>query len=253
MLEVIFEPGTDRLSAEYIADVRARAEKLVTEDNAPVDNIYSEKQMRLLTEPLYTSWGGPASTTGQPRKFLALANVSIFYALNQAPIVPDVMLSLDVEPDENWEKFQKSYFLWEFGKPPEIVIEIVSNREGKEEIFKMDCYAKIGVAYYVIFDPMVYLKSGTLRVYELKGKHYLPRDNPNFDDLGLGLALWKGESSGSHSTWLRWTDKDGNLVPSSQEQAARANQESARANQEAEKVTRLAAKLRELGIDPEVI
>lgn len=246
MLEVIFEPGTDRLSAEYIADVRARAEKLVTEDNAPVDNIFSEKQMRLLTEPLYTSWDGPASATGQQGKFLALANVGIFYALNQAPIVPDVMLSLDVEPDENWEKFQKSYFLWEFGKPPEIVIEIVSNREGKEDTFKLDCYAKIGVAYYVIFDPMVYLKSGALRVYELKGKHYLPRDNANFDDLGLGLTLWEGESSGWHSTWLRWTGKDGKLIPSSQEQAARANQE-------AEKVARLAAKLRELGIDPEQV
>lgn len=253
MLEVIFEPGTDRLSAEYIAEVRARAEKLVTEDNAPVDNIYSEKQMRLLTEPLYTSWTGPASTTDQPRKFLALANVGIFYALNQAPVVPDVMLSLDVEPDENWEKFQKSYFLWEFGKPPEIVIEIVSNREGKEDTFKLDRYAQIGVAYYVIFDPLLYLKSGALRIYELNGKHYLPRDNANFDDLGLGLTLWEGESSGWHSTWLRWTDKDGNLIASSQEQAARAEQEAARAEQQAERAARLAAKLRELGVDPEAI
>lgn len=246
MLEVIFEPGTDRLSAEYIADVRARAEKLVTEDNAPVDNIYSEKQMRLLTEPLYTSWSGPASTTGQPRKFLAVANVAIYYSLNQAPVVPDVMLSLDVEAAKQWEKLQKSYFVWEFGKPPEIVIEIVSNREGNEDTSKMGYYAQSGIAYYVIFDPLLYLKSGQLRIYELSGKHYTQRESAYFDEIGLGLTLWEGESSGWHSTWLRWADKDGKLLLSSHEQAARANQE-------AEKAARLAAKLRELGIDPEAI
>ena len=31
---------------------------LVTEDDTPVDNIYSEKQQRLLTEPLFSGWGG---------------------------------------------------------------------------------------------------------------------------------------------------------------------------------------------------
>ncbi len=253
MLEVMFEPGTDRLSAEYIAEVRARAAKLVTEGNAPVDNIFSEKQMRLLTEPLYTSWKGLADTTEPPRKFLALANVGLFYALNQAPVVPDVMLSLDVKPAEKWEKSQKSYFMWEFGKAPEVVIEIVSNREGKEDTSKLDSYSQIGVAYYVIFDPLLYLKAGALRVYELNGKHYLPRGNAFFDELGLGLALWEGEYSGCHSIWLRWTDKDGKLVPSSEEQAARAEQEAARADREAEKTAKLAAKLRELGNDPDTV
>lgn len=32
---------------------------LVTEDDAPVDSILTEKQERLLTEPLYSSWSGP--------------------------------------------------------------------------------------------------------------------------------------------------------------------------------------------------
>jgi len=40
---------------------------LITEDGAPVDNIYSEKQMRLLTEPLYNTWGAlpPMSWAGR--------------------------------------------------------------------------------------------------------------------------------------------------------------------------------------------
>lgn len=246
MPQVVIGSDAELLPPEYVAEVRARAEKLVTEDNTPVDNIYSEKQMRLLTEPLYASWGGPASKTGQPRKFLAVANVGIFYALNQPPVVPDVMLSLDIEPAEQWEKFQKSFFMWEFGKAPEIAIEIVSNREGNKDGSKMDLYARIAVGYYVIYDPLLYLKAEPLRIYELSGKHYVRRESAYFDELGLGLMQWEGESSGWHSTWLRWTDREGNLLPSSQEQAARADQE-------AEKASRLAAKLRELGIDPDTV
>ena len=32
---------------------------LVTEDDTPVDNLFSERQMALLRETLYTSWAGP--------------------------------------------------------------------------------------------------------------------------------------------------------------------------------------------------
>jgi hypothetical protein len=34
-------------------------DEIVTEDEAPVDNIFSEKQQRLLAEPLYSSWTPP--------------------------------------------------------------------------------------------------------------------------------------------------------------------------------------------------
>ncbi len=67
--------------------------QLVMEDATPVDNIFSEKQQRLLTESLYSSWRGP----GAERPFLALANVGVFYALAKASLVPDVLLSLDVQ------------------------------------------------------------------------------------------------------------------------------------------------------------
>jgi len=61
--------------------------------------------------------------------FVAAANVGIFSAIDQPPIVPDVFLTLDVQiADAWWEKKNRSYFIWEFGKPPEVAIEIVSNR-----------------------------------------------------------------------------------------------------------------------------
>lgn len=61
----------------------------MTEDATPVDNLFSEKQQRLLTESMYSSWRGP----GAERPFLALANVGMFYAahLRALGIDPDVL------------------------------------------------------------------------------------------------------------------------------------------------------------------
>jgi hypothetical protein len=52
-------------------ELHPNVDHLVTEDDTPVDNIFSEKQQRLLTEPLYNSWSGP----GEGRPFVAMANV----------------------------------------------------------------------------------------------------------------------------------------------------------------------------------
>ena len=65
---------------------------LVIEDGKPVDNIFAEKQQRLLVDPLYNSWAGPSDG----REFLALANVGLFRAPKQPCLSPDVMLSLGV-------------------------------------------------------------------------------------------------------------------------------------------------------------
>ena len=81
---------------------------LITEDDTPVDNLPSEKQQRLLTEPLYSAWTGP----GAGRTFLAAANVGIFALARNPAIVPDMFLSLDVQVAEDWwRKEHRSYFL----------------------------------------------------------------------------------------------------------------------------------------------
>jgi hypothetical protein len=63
-----------------------------------VDNLPSEKQQRLLIDPLYSTWSGP----GPGRSFLAAANVGLFYAVHRPPLIPDVFLSLDVAVAEDW-------------------------------------------------------------------------------------------------------------------------------------------------------
>jgi Uma2 family endonuclease len=235
----------DRLQA-LPPELHPNVDHLVTEDDTPVDNIFSEKQQRLLTEPLYSSWGVP----GQRRPFVAMANVGLFYAIRKPPFVPDMLLSLDVEvPEDLWPKAHRSYFVWEYGKAPDVVIEVVSNREGGEDSEKLSGYARVGVRYYVIFDPERHLSEEVLRAYRLEGFSLHPMDGPVwFPEVGLGLRLWQGRYEEHENTWLRWVDSEGQLIPSGNE---RAELERQRAESERQRADRLAEQLRQLGIEPQ--
>jgi Uma2 family endonuclease len=206
----------------------------VTEDDAPVDNFFSEKQQRLLTEPLYSA--RMAERLGRP--LLAAANVGVFYGEGQPAIVPDALVSLDVElAADLWPKPNRSYFIWRFGKPPDAVVEIVSNREGGELERKRERYAQLGVAYYVVFDPQRLLGEEALRCYELRGRTYAPCAENWLGDIGLGVRLWEGEYEGVKAVWLRWCDQKGNVIPTGAElaEAERQRAEAERQRAEAER------------------
>jgi Uma2 family endonuclease len=232
--------------------------RLVTEDDVPVDNFCSEKQQRLLTEPLYSSWTAPHHTP-----FLVAANVGVYASVHKPAIVPDVMLSLDVEvPRDWWEKNHRCYLLWEFGKPPDLALEIVSDRDGLELSAKLRQYARIAVHYYVVYDPARLLSDEPLQCFALHGGDYELLDRPWFDRLQLGLALWNGVYELRDDQWLRWVDAQGVPVPTGAERAEheakraehaleRAEHEAKRAEHALERAQKLAAKLRALGIDPD--
>jgi Uma2 family endonuclease len=254
------QPLVDDLPLEVDVD------EIITEDDTPVDNLFSEKQQRLLAEPLYSSWTPPpVEGEAGPRKFIAAANVGLFPSRYQPPLVPDMFLSLDVEIHPDWyDKNHRTYFFWEFGKAPEVVVEVVSNRKGNEAGSKLRDYARLGIAYYAIYDPTRQLSDEVLRVYELHVGQYSPRADTQLPGVGLSLTLWDGVYEGVRDTWLRWGDEQGNLIPTGAEaksveaaraerEAARAAQEAARAEQEAARAERLAAKLRELGVDPDEV
>ena len=214
-------------AARYAPALDSDIESLVTEDDTPVDNLPSEKQQRLLTEPLYSSWAGP----GAGRRFLAAANVGVFPERRNPAIVPDVLLSLDVQVHENWwDKEHRSYFVWEFGKAPDLVVEIVSNRKGEEIGKKRMRYARMGVGYYVVSDPLRQVMGDELHVFRLSAGTYERQEWPWFPELGLGMTLWEGEFEGVWSRWLRWTDAHGELIPTGKQ---RAEQQQQRAEQEA--------------------
>jgi Uma2 family endonuclease len=236
---------------------------IVTEDDTPVDNIFSEKQQRLLTEPLHSSWPGP-SWLAPGRGYLALANVGLFYTLKKPPLVPDMLLSVDLMVRKDLSrKENRSYFGWVYGKPPEVVIEVVSNQEGGEDTKKLRRYAEIEIPYYVIHDPLCELSKEVLRIYRLEGKRYRRQAELWLVGVELGLTLWQGEyENWEEEVWLRWVDRQGRLIPTGVELAKQERlraeqaqlqvaQERARAEQERIRAERLAAHLRELGIEPD--
>lgn len=234
-------------------------EHLTTEDDTPVDNIYSEKQQRLLTHPLYASWPGP----GENRPFVAMSNVGLFYSTREPPVVPDALLSLDVRlPEDLKPKKSRSYFLWEYGKAPEVTCEVVSNKEGEELGGKMRIYSRIGVPVYVVWDPFRLISPIRLQVFMLQFKTYVPTDSTWFPAVGLGLSIWHGEFEQMTDDWLRWCDQEGRVILTGEELAhlAAANAHSAeerahsaeeRARLAEERNERLKAQLRQLGVEPQ--
>jgi Uma2 family endonuclease len=244
-------PVEAQTAAEYLGIEELDIDHLVIEDDTPVDNFLSAKLQRLLVEVLYSSW----ASLGMDRPFLADADIGIFAAINQPPIVPDVFVALDVEvPQDFRKKKHRTYLVWELGKSPDVVIELVLNKQGNELGRKLHAYARLGVAYYVVYDPLQQLGDQVLYGFGLHEGRYQPLADLWLEQVGLGLTLWNGIFEGMEETWLRWCDRAGNILPTGAERAAQAEiqvaQASAQAAQAEAKAARLAAKLRELGIDP---
>ena len=258
-------------NAAELEAIRAKAIHIVTEDDEPVDSYYAAKLQRSIIDALVCSWTPPAhpARPNQPRTFQAVANVGIFDDLNTHGIAPDILVSLDIKVDGDLMlTHHRSYFTWEFGKPPDLVIEIVSDRRGGELSHKKARYLAMPVPYYVVHDPDLCLSKRSLQVFELRdGKYHLRKDDC-LPDLGLKMILVEEEFETWPRIWLRVADLAGHtlLMGLEREQQAKAqSQQDVLARQQAEaqsrqdvlarqqaeaEIARMAAKLRELGIDP---
>ncbi|MBO9999616.1 MAG: Uma2 family endonuclease [Cyanobacteria bacterium SID2] len=241
----------------------------IVETQIPVDDFVTAKQKRLLTDSLYTSLRG--------QSFLVEANVGILHTHGQPLVVPDLILSLDVN-ETWWQQRHSPYFLWEFGKSPDLVLEIVTDRSGDEVNRKLSTYERLRVSYYVVFDPDKLTSDTSLTVYELRGKCYFEIAKINaegrsiwLEQVGLGLILWQGDYEEKDNLWLRWCDGENHILPTGfelakqelldreehEKRAERAESQLMQANQRAERTkkwaNRLAEQLRTLGVDPDTI
>ncbi len=250
----------DYTSAEY---ENIDWDSIVTEDDTPVENYTTEQHYPLLTTTLYDSW----SHSIHGKKFIVVADVGVFSAPSRPPIVPDVFLSLGLlRPNDRRHKRNRSYFIWEVRKPPEVAIEIISNDEGGELSTKRVRYAEIGVFYYVVFDPLRIMGQNILRIFKLVEGQYVEASERWMPEIELGLTIWEGEFQGNTGEWLRWCDRNGTLIPTGGERAEqeayraeqaalraeqetlRAQTETLRAEQEAAHVRKLVARLHRLGL-----
>jgi hypothetical protein len=158
---------------------------------------------------------------------------------------------------------RKSYTPILEGEIPLMVMEFLSDKDGGEYSVKRTYpqgrwffYEQIlQVPIYIIFEP----DSGLLEYYQLENGRYelkLPDENGRHwvDAMNLYLGTWQGTKEGHTGYWLRWWDKDGNLllwaVEQIEQERQRTEQERQRAEQEQQQKERLMEYLRSQGIDP---
>jgi Uma2 family endonuclease len=218
------------------------ADELPCSDDTPVDNELQELIPSLLKSILRMLWE-------ERMDWFFGIDMAIYSDPEQPPIVPDGFLSLNVERvfDEN---LRLSYTLWEEEVPPILVLEVVSTKPGGEYTTKLQEYARLGVLYYVIYNPKR-RRNARLEIYKLDNSTYeLQTTNPVWmPEIGLGIGSERAGYDGLTREWLYWYDENDRRYPTPYE---RAKLETQRANAESQRADRLAAQLRALGIEPEV-
>ncbi len=129
-----------------------------------------------------------------------------------------------------------------FGKVPEVVIEIVSNTEGNEDGSKLQKYAQLKISHYIIFDPQELLTDETLRVYKLVNNQYVQQEKRWLTKAGLGITFWEGVYEDQEGVWLRWCNRNGNLILTGVERAKKADKRAKKADKRADKERQRAEK-----------
>jgi Uma2 family endonuclease len=177
-------------------------------------------------------------------------------------VVPDGFLSLGVERRKGGGS-RSSYVVWEEQNVvPMLTLEVVSQTPGGEYEDKLNIYAKLGVMYYVIYNPRFWQRDRhlPLEVYKLvEGVYQLQIGEPFWmPELGLGIGRCVLPSDPFGREVLSWFDQKGDRHLSAEEQERfraeqeryRAEQERFRAEQEQQQRERLEAFLRSQGFDP---
>jgi Uma2 family endonuclease len=253
-------------------DIRASLEQLQQLKLYPGDGDRMESDWHVVSITLLDEL--VRNHLGAPKHYFCGGNMFIYYSVAQAKEVeeyveaktvarkprfkgPDFFLVRDVDGT----KPRESWVVWdEGGRYPDLVVEFISTSTRKKDVDEnVKFYAKVfRVPEYFWFDR----RSGELVGYRLSGSSYTPiepdaRGRLWSEVLGAYLGVWRGEYRGRRFPWLRLWDKEGRLVPTTAERAARertarsraetrAKQAEAQAQQERAERERLQAELERL-------
>ncbi|NES17864.1 MAG: DUF4351 domain-containing protein [Symploca sp. SIO3E6] len=191
----------------------------------PVENIYQPIQAAALREILdLAGLVTPDMLIGSNFGICATVNHKIVVKAPDWFYIPSVF---PVEPGV----IRRSYTPHTEGDVPAVVMEFLSDTEQGEYSAKSTYpYGKwyfyeriLQVPIYVIFDP----DEGNLEVHLLKSGHYelqSPDENGRYwlESMNLFLGVWQGTRAELTTSWLRWWDGSGNLLPWADERVAQS-------------------------------
>jgi Uma2 family endonuclease len=199
------------------------------DDGIPMETQFHLLQMQLLMDSLQ-DW-----LAEHPDTYVG-GNMFLYFSAAQLRhndfVGPDFFLVKGVSTEP-----RKSWVVWEEGKAPDLVIELLSkttadNDKGKKKRIYQDL---LRVPEYYWYDP---LDARDWAGFFLDNGHYRPIE-PDASErlvspmLGLCLARWQGTYKGAPLTWLRWARPDGALLPTTEEKLEAAQQQAAAAEKEA--------------------
>jgi Uma2 family endonuclease len=249
---------------------------LIFDDGEPLESNRHRIAMNVLIR------SAQFALSDRPDSFVG-GNMFVYYSRNQAMNRdfrgPHFFAVLGV--DGNRER--QGWVVWEEeGRYPDVIIELLSpstattDRGAKKDLSGQT----FKTTDYFIFDPFTPTSLEGWQLVTSQGYQPLQPNKQGWlwsETLGLWLGTWEGaidqEPASGTCHWLRFYDRDNNLVllpeESAQQQAhqerqraeqeceraeqehQRAEQECERAEQEHQRAERLAARLRELGVTPE--
>jgi hypothetical protein len=189
-------------------------EDFVLEDE-PVDNVNQPSLAAALTESLQLAGKLPETA-------LATTNYGICATVNNKIVVKAPDWAYIPKITVSREEVQRSYTPHKQGELPVVVMEFLSDTNGSEYSSKRTFppgkwffYEEVlKVANYLIFAP----DTGILEVHRLQnsGKYELrsPDENNRYwlEEMDLFIGVWSGKRENRDGYWLRWWDKDGNLL-----------------------------------------
>ena len=217
-------------------------DELPCDDGIPMETPRHRLQMELLIHAL-EPWAA------KRRDVFVSGNQFLYFSADQLRgrdfHGPDVFVVCGTERRE-----RKSWVVWEEGKGPDVVIELISeSTAGLDKGSKKRIYQdQLRVPGYYWFDPFnpddragFALIEGTYVPLERDAEGCLP-----VPELGLRLCLWQGEYIAVETTWLRWADNEDFLPLPEEAERARANAAQQRADAERRRADQAEAELQRL-------
>ncbi|MEB3356613.1 MAG: Uma2 family endonuclease [Synechococcales bacterium] len=239
--------------------------ELPCSDDIPVDNEEQNLLPNLLLLTLASLWADRLD-------WYFGVDMAIYHTTGgnpRVPVVPDAFLSLGVPRRKPSREGQGrlSYAVWEEdGIVPILTLEMVSQTPGGEYDEKLEIYRRLGVLYYVLYNPLHWQRDRhqPFEVYKLvEGAYQLQIGEPYWmPEVELGIGRARQLVGGIELEVLLWHDEQGQLYPVPEEELRRlraqtqqlqqqVEAERQRAEVERQRAARLAEYLRSLGLDPD--
>ncbi len=143
-------------------------------------------------------------------------NMAIYHTTGASPMVPMVpegFLSVGVERRKQ-KGPRADYKVWKEKEiMPLLVLEVVSHLPRGEYLEAMGVYARMGVLYYVVYNPVFWRRDEQqpFEVYRLEDGVYQQQIGEPYwmPEVGLGIGRYRGEVGGFPQEYLTWFEDGG--------------------------------------------